>query len=239
MSLDKSLKYCWFESGTRLGKVYIGFEVSENEQNNLAGPHGVFQQAALVSNSELFVQAIELWQKIDLDLMPCEQPGDSGIQLELGLKSAVSEGGSTGQLSESTDKQPENTRKIAAVFPVESFADLVPLDEELSAVLSVDSSVVLLQVKLDDFEISAEEYNSLESGAVVVLPNSYEPDWFVGATSVTPDLPYYTSGKLKQNKDSAEVLLFPLNNSESEASGKIGDDLEQIDTEHRNYISWL
>jgi len=235
MSLDKSTRYCWFESATRLGKVYTGFEMSEAEQRNLVGPHCVFQQAALVSNSELFVQAIELWQKIDLDLMPCDQPGDSGIQLELALKPAITEANSTGQTSESPDSRPQTSRKILAVFPVESFADLVPLDEELSGVLSINSSAVLLQVKLDDFEISAEEYDSLESGAVVVLPKSYEPHWIIGAESVTPDLPFYTRGKLKQSKDSTEILLSPLNSSESETSTRIDSGVEQIDMEPGHY----
>ena len=214
MSLDHSTTYCWFESGTRLGPVYIGFEISEAEQHNLAGPHCVFQQAALVSNSELFVQAIELWQKIDLDLMPCNEPVETGIQLNLTLKSDATEN-TSGESGNTIDNiQHESPRKVAAIFPVSSFTELAPLNDELDAVLSIDSSAVLLQVKLDDFEISAEEFGLLESGAVVLLPKSYESEWFIDIDSITPDLPFNMPGTVVWKSTSTEVL-FSLKNSQT------------------------
>jgi len=160
----------------------------------------------LVSNSELFVQAIELWQEIDLDLNPCDQPDDSGIRLSLGLKPVIGE--SNIAETETTVNHP--TRRLVAIFSINSLNELKPLTEELNAVLSVESSSVLLQIELDDFEISAEEFDSIESGALVLLPKSYQSEWVIEAKSITPELQFQVSGALIEGKDSTEIRLSVL-----------------------------
>ena len=232
MSLDKSISCCWFESDTRLGSVYVGFEATEAEQKNLAGPHRVFQQAALVSNSELFVQAIELWQKIDLDLMPCEQPDDSGIHLSLTLKAATDENNSDPAMA--AVSQPNSARRIVAIFPTGSFKELTPLNDELGAVINIESSAMHLQVELDRFEISAEEFEALENGAVVVLPKSYESDWVIAAKSITPDLSFEMTGTVVRNNNSAEVVLSLPGNSAVSVSEKSNSEHVE-DTDHHNH----
>lgn len=205
MSLNKNKLYCWFKSDTRIGLVHIGFEINNTEQLNLEGPHRVFQQAALVSNSELFVQAIELWQKIDLDLTPSDQPVDSGIHISMTLKAACRAEARPDALKVESDTQ--HAQGIVAVFPHDSLSRLAPLSDELSAVVNIESSSVSLQIELDDFEITSDEFDSLETGAVVILPKSYESEWTIGVKSITPKIPFTVSGSLKQNNDSAEIVL--------------------------------
>jgi len=78
--------FCWYRSETQLGLIHLGVETSEAEQTNLQGPHRVFQQAALIANTEVMLQAIELWQEIDLDLIPCEAPDNTTLHLSLQLQ---------------------------------------------------------------------------------------------------------------------------------------------------------
>lgn len=66
--------------------MYLGVQASEAEQANLQGPHCIFQQAALLANTEVMIQAVELWQEIDLDLVPCEPPESTSLHLSLRLQ---------------------------------------------------------------------------------------------------------------------------------------------------------
>jgi len=108
--------FCWYRSETQLGLMYVGVETSESEQANLQGPHCVFQQAALLSNTEVMIQAIELWQEIDLDLVPCEAPESTFLHLSLQLQgnANTSDNASATELA-ATSKNQVDTDESAVV----------------------------------------------------------------------------------------------------------------------------
>lgn len=90
-----------------MGLMYIGVATNEAEQANLQGPHCVFQQAALLSNTEVMIQAIELWQEIDLDLVPCEAPENTSLHLSLQLNNNSGSNAEAQNAGESPTSEPQ------------------------------------------------------------------------------------------------------------------------------------
>ena len=204
MSVTDFNSHCWFKSDTRLGCVHVGVKANEAERANLDGPHRVFQQAALLSNLELFVQSLELWQKIDLDLMPSDAPDRFGITLNLSLKAP----------DDVPAQSPEKHPELAVVFKDDVLSQLAPLNETLSRVISLAGSTVKLQVELDRFEVADDEYascksNGLETGSAVLLPGSFKPDWFVTARCIESEVDYMVRGRLNARSGEIELSLEP------------------------------
>ena len=109
--------------------------------------------------------------------------------------------------SNRVDSAEQSLPGIVAVFSPAFLTRLDPVSKELEAVLELGGSEVALQVELDEFEISTEEFKLLDNGAVVVLPKSYQPNWQINAKSVTKDIELDIAGKLTCSDDRSDVLL--------------------------------
>jgi len=182
--------FCWYSSETQLGLMYVGVQTSEAEQANLQGPHSVFQQAALLSNTEAMIQAIELWQEIDLDLVPCGAPDSTSLHLSL-------------QLNDNDNASPA----VVMVFDCATLVQLKSLSPELKSVVNVTSSNVDLRVQLDRLSISSEELAMIEDGAVVIIPAAYQPEWGVVAISATPEVPLRFGGRVEKGDQALQVQI--------------------------------
>ncbi len=238
--------FCWYRSDTQLGWMYVGVETTEAEQVNLQGPHCVFQQAALLSNSEVMIQAIELWQEIDLDLVPCEAPDNASLHLSLQLTAGAGANSDSGAdaistaLEESTQSQvatsesstqtnsnvTNNQQRIVMVFDCATLVQLKPLSLELQSVLSVKSSSIELRVQLDQFSIPSDEMAMIENGAVVVIPAAYQSEWVIAAISATPEVPLKFGGTVEQGDQALQLQIAHQEASRSDNQVGSGETLD-------------
>lgn len=273
--------FCWYHSDTQLGLMYLGVEISEAEQTNLQGEHRVFQQAALLANTEVMLQAIELWQEIDLDLVPCEAPGNTSLHLSLQLQDNANTDGNANRTAlvattenqvetddsaaaggtvESAGEPPEtgeqtaneagarpespaqsnattasNQPRIVMVFDCATLVQLKSLSQELQSVLSVTSSSVDLRVQLDQFSITSEELAVLDTGAVVVIPAAYQPNWEIVAISDSPDVPLRFQGNAKQSDQSLQVQF--AHHEAISSNHKDSSDVDLLDESSNDYVT--
>jgi len=247
--------FCWYHSDTQLGLMYLGVEISEAEQTNLQGEHRVFQQAALLANTEVMLQAIELWQEIDLDLVPCEAPGNTSLHLSLQLQDNANTDGNANRtaLVATTENQVETDDSAAAGGTVESAGEPPETGEqtaneagarpespaqsnaELQSVLSVTSSSVDLRVQLDQFSITSEELAVLDTGAVVVIPAAYQPNWEIVAISDSPDVPLRFQGNAKQSDQSLQVQF--AHHEAISSNHKDSSDVDLLDESSNDYVT--
>jgi len=187
----------------------------------------------LLANTEVMIQAIELWQGIDLDLVPCVSPDNTSLYLTLQLNEQAEGDVSSNALSTETNPDtatPENTteseadvqasadqkpssnavntqQRVVLVFDCDALAQLKPLSQELQSVLNVTSSSVDLRVQLDQLSVTSEEMALIDTGAVVVIPAAFQANWDIVAVSETPDVPLRFGGHVKHAEHALELQL--------------------------------
>ena len=153
----------WYAATTRLGQVHVGIEITDMPANPLQDINTIIGKAALLTEIEMLIQALENWQEVELDLAPSAPPADTTLALRL------------------HSLTHELSAPAFVVFETSAFTQLNDITRQFAEVIGVDSLKVPLKLILDSVSISAEEYNTISEGAMILLPSSFDATWVVRA----------------------------------------------------------
>ena len=185
----------WYRCGSRLGELTIGVDAGVDKLQRMQGSGLLLQQALLLSEVELTLQAFELWQNIDLDLVPVEeQLGEielTGHELELVI----------------THRSLPEYLPTRFRFNKQALPDMAMVDEQLEQSLQLDWSPLSVRVILDEFDLQERELKKIAAGSTVLLPASFNSPW-QGAMNVTGinDLIY----TMLLDPTKKQATLYPL-----------------------------
>ena len=153
----------WYECHCDLGQIWVGVVVGEALISELTGPLKVMRQATLLADVELVLQALELWQNIDLDLYPIDPPAESTTTNTIHVTL--------------THKEAPDYYPVRFELPAPMLHRLKPVDAELTRVLELSWSALGAQLVLDQFSVPEHEEQALQPGAVALLPQSFADAW--------------------------------------------------------------
>jgi len=150
----------WYIAATRLGKVYVGLDAalsaaSDQDVVTMIG------KAKLLASAEMFIQAFEQWQDLELDLTPALQPDDEMFVL---------------RVHPIIDKLSTSATIAFEKSAIEQLNFMTPKFAEQFAIESEPASAA---ITLDELLISSDEYKLLSEGAMVLLPSSFNEHWVV------------------------------------------------------------
>jgi len=157
----------WYHCDCELGYLRVGVIVGTSMRQNMIGPLRVMRQAALLGEVELTVQAIELWQQIELDLQPLEDVLTDAVPIEPAA---------TLELSMAPKINPD-ARDVRVLFPMDTLRRLKPVDAALSESFSMQWQQLDAELVVEDLTLSDEERKTIEQGGLVLLPHSFEEQW--------------------------------------------------------------
>jgi len=176
----------WYQAETTLGRIHLGVEIDRELRTVLESAHRVLQQGTLLSEVELVVQAIELWQGVELDLAPVPSP--------LALAGAGS--GALPPTLDAVITTPgyDLVRAVRLRLPLEALPRLQPADETLKSCFNFNWSSLPASVCLAQMTVTAAEAQRAVPGAMIVLPESFRESWDI--TGVLSGTAVVWSGEL-------------------------------------------
>jgi|GEM_PF-4973001 len=156
----------WYSAPTSLGEIYVGVEAPTLEEANRFDPTSIIGKASLLARAEPMVQTMEFWQSIELDLTPAQMPVNHTLAMRL-------------QRVASPVSLP-----TYFVFEAQAYSQLKPIPTDMAKVIDISALNVSHKLRLDSVSLSQAEYDALEEGALVLMPSSFNENWFVTAYNV-------------------------------------------------------
>ncbi|MBX2826280.1 MAG: hypothetical protein KTR33_16210 [Gammaproteobacteria bacterium] len=170
----------WYRSESRLGQVMLGIEVHEPVATVLQGLHQVLRQGTLLAEHELLIEALELWQELQLDPVPLPDLAEPVCDVEC-LAMVI---------------RAPDVPMLGALhvrLPLTSLPDIKSAEQALPEQLSLTWSAIRCDLQLSSLHLAAVESSNLETGAVVLLPESYRDIWKVTVSVAEADI-NFTAG---------------------------------------------
>lgn len=158
-------KYEWFCAETLYGKIYIGLDRTPVELScHDRKLPDVLRKAVTLCHGEYLITQIEEWLNCGLSLQPVTIIPNSIHTITL-------------------KREP---RDIGVTFNeiMVGFQDNLlgklsePAVDQLPST-SIETSDIPVQIDLSEFQIPTEQYEQIEQGRVLLIPGSYERDWWV------------------------------------------------------------
>jgi hypothetical protein len=155
----------WFYADSKYGQLFIGLNnenrTSEDSSNRL--PH-VLQSAIAMREAEEVLQEIENWLNCGLKLRPSTIIPSPITTLLIKKNESLSKTG---------------VEEIVLGIYKDSLPNL-PVPENLQTdVIEFSTSDLPVNLVLAEIDISREEYDKIDKGSVLVLPETYESEWHI------------------------------------------------------------
>lgn len=157
----------WYRADSRLGELYLGVGGYDTDNRAI----GALGQACLLGDVELLLQAVELWQDIDIDPRPMAgSPPGNGCRIHIRAHARA-----TG----APHADVRQCRPLLLEIPRDRLPSMNGVDAAVAAVIDTEAtrlpaSLTLAEVTLDDSERAR-----LTPGALLLLPGSFSGDWRV------------------------------------------------------------
>ncbi len=150
----------WFATSTRLGQIFIGQYMQDSTDGDTPRPAGLVKTIMSLQNKEAAIQLIENWLSVPLAFMPTSTaPDGQFFQIKI------------------TTKINTPTKFILAL-PINAMTVLSQPDETLMAACHMQWRPLPLRLRLSCIEVSKPKLGKMESGALYLLTESFQPDWF-------------------------------------------------------------
>jgi len=186
----------WYQCDSPLGLVQLGIEVDAACEEVLSGTHQVLRQGTLLAENELLVEAIELWQDIQLDPVPV------AIDAQRAAISSVI-------WADITPHDAPALRSMRLALSAAAIPHLKSCEKSLSDHLDFAWSSLSCTLRLSTLLLDATEMQALAPGAVVLLPESFRDDWMVTVSIHEVQVQAQAHFQVEQRSLSIQQLLQP------------------------------
>jgi hypothetical protein len=155
----------WFTADSDYGQVYVGI-IKENNKLKIHDNDilSAMQMAMAMKEHELLIQEIEDWLNIGLKLQPVSK-----------VPSSIH----TVHVTKINRERSSKNENIILGFHTESLTRLpAPINEQLEKT-EITTSNIPVKIILSEITIHQDEYEKLENGGILIIPDSYENEWYV------------------------------------------------------------
>jgi hypothetical protein len=174
----------WYSAKTKYGVIYIGIDrQSASAESNVDNLPNNLKKAVLLYKVEVLIRHVEDWLGCGLELIPAAIMPNSIYTIELH--------------NISNDEEAGLDRIILGIQfnQMDKISDPTALFQQK---ISLETSSIPINLVISEFNMEKDQYESIQDGSILLLPNSFTGDWRIKIKSII-DHKMYRDGVLSND----------------------------------------